>query len=590
MHRRTTALVVLTAALISTVVLTSGIVNAQDPQGGPRTVSGALTYGFVYQGQLKNNGSPVTASCEFRFSVWDAAAGGGQASGVVVQTLSVADGLFTSSPILVDSGTFNGAARYLQIGVKCPGETSTTYLPRQELTPAPYALYAVKGPFWSSGGNGGTTANNFIGTTDNVSLTLRANNVVGWRLAPSGTDTPNVIGGYSGNWVAPGVVGAAVGGGGASGFLNRVTDNYGIVSGGYGNRAGDDAGTTGDTLYATVGGGVLNVADGLAATVGGGAGNRAGGPDAVVAGGDGNSATGEYATIAGGRLNIALAEGATIGGGYSNYSNGINAAVGGGRDNSANGYYATVGGGAHNSVDANYATVPGGYYNDASQPYTLAAGRRAHADNQGAFVWADSNDFDFTAGASNQFRARSTGGVQFVLAINASGTPTYSCSASNGNPWACSSDRNVKENVVQADARTILDRLAQVPIYHWNAIGVDPSNQHLGPMAQDFYAAFQLGIDDKAISTIDLDGVALASIQALHREAQEKDAEIAALKAETTAQRDKLAALEARLDALDLTAGARPSAAANGMDNAWLIGGLLIAAVWVSRFHRGGRP
>lgn len=42
-------------------------------------------------------------------------------------------------------------------------------------------------------------------------------------------------------------------------------------------------------------------------------------------------------------------------------------------------------------------------------------------------------------------------------------------------------------------------------------------------MAQDFYTAFGLGDSDKAISTIDLDGVALAAIQGLYQVVQEKD-------------------------------------------------------------------
>ncbi len=52
----------------------------------------------------------------------------------------------------------------------------------------------------------------------------------------------------------------------------------------------------------------------------------------------------------------------------------------------------------------------------------------------------------------------------------------------------------------------------------------------MGPMAQDFHAAFGLGVSDKLIDTIDPDGVALAAIQGLNTELQErlaeKDAEI----------------------------------------------------------------
>ena len=59
-------------------------------------------------------------------------------------------------------------------------------------------------------------------------------------------------------------------------------------------------------------------------------------------------------------------------------------------------------------------------------------------------------------------------------------------------------------------------------------------------MAQDFYAAFDVGADDTHISTIDPDGVALAASQALYELVKELQAENAALEA-------RLAELEARL-------------------------------------------
>ena len=53
-----------------------------------------------------------------------------------------------------------------------------------------------------------------------------------------------------------------------------------------------------------------------------------------------------------------------------------------------------------------------------------------------------------------------------------------------------------------------------------------PSVRHVGPMAQDFHAAFGLGGDDKHINTVDADGVALAAIQGLHQIVQEQQTEL----------------------------------------------------------------
>jgi TolA-binding protein len=76
----------------------------------------------------------------------------------------------------------------------------------------------------------------------------------------------------------------------------------------------------------------------------------------------------------------------------------------------------------------------------------------------------------------------------------------------------------------------LLEKLNSIPIETWNFRSQDDSIRHMGPMAQDFYAAFGLGEDDKHISTVDADGVALAGVQALYRMVgrmvQEKDAQI----------------------------------------------------------------
>ena len=55
---------------------------------------------------------------------------------------------------------------------------------------------------------------------------------------------------------------------------------------------------------------------------------------------------------------------------------------------------------------------------------------------------------------------------------------------------------------------------------------------HIGPMSQDFYSAFQLGVDNKGISTIDSDGIALASIQALNTKIEDQQAQIKLLSEE----------------------------------------------------------
>jgi trimeric autotransporter adhesin len=84
------------------------------------------------------------------------------------------------------------------------------------------------------------------------------------------------------------------------------------------------------------------------------------------------------------------------------------------------------------------------------------------------------------------------------------------------------------------NARDVLSHVATLPLEMWNFRAQDPSIRHIGPMAQDFYAAFGVGEDEKHISTVDADGVALAAIQGLYQELKDRDAKIATLEARLT--------------------------------------------------------
>lgn len=59
-------------------------------------------------------------------------------------------------------------------------------------------------------------------------------------------------------------------------------------------------------------------------------------------------------------------------------------------------------------------------------------------------------------------------------------------------------------------------------------------------MAQDFFSAFGSGDSDRAINSMDAQRVAFAAIQGLNQLVNEKDAEIATLKADTAAIKTRL--------------------------------------------------
>lgn len=111
------------------------------------------------------------------------------------------------------------------------------------------------------------------------------------------------------------------------------------------------------------------------------------------------------------------------------------------------------------------------------------------------------------------------------------------------------SDRNAKHDFAPVDPRAILAAVVTLPIERWSYKG--ESARHLGPMAQDFAAAFGLGADDRHIFPLDAGGVALAAIQGLHglvhaqaARLEVLDRELAAFRAETAALRAELAVRE----------------------------------------------
>jgi hypothetical protein len=197
-----------------------------------------------------------------------------------------------------------------------------------------------------------------------------------------------------------------------------------------------------------------------------------------------------------------------------------------------------VSGGTGNTASGLDATVPGGGGNTAQGWYSIAAGLHARANQNGTFVWADSTGADFTSDAlgANSFHARVSGGARFV---NSAGTGVQL--AAGGNAWAPTSDRAAKAAFVPVDGRAVLDALMAVPIETWHLLSQDPSIRHIGPMAQDFYAAFGVGEDDRHISTVDADGVAFAAIQGLYQLVREREAQIAALETRLAAVEQMLA-------------------------------------------------
>lgn len=440
--------------------------------------------------------------------------------------------------------------------------------------------------FWRIDGNSNTSPErNFIGTSDNQPLELRANNLRSLRIEPTTNGSPNILGGSPDNYVAPDIYGAVVAGGGSrSGLVlsNATRSSQSTISGGGRNSIADAA------PFSTIGGGfdgeIEPASDG--ATIAGGLGN-------LIR----NSS--RAATISGGQNNTVLASvpHATIGGGVSNeiHAGAEQATIAGGRGNQINpgAVAATIGGGFQNTILTNgfYGTIPGGLENSAAH-LAFAAGTRAKALHAGAFVWADSLGTEFASTGTDQFLIRARGGVgigtndpatqfhvhgtdQTVAIVSGSrgngtffgiqntggGTRWSIISTGSGNGEGAgrllffthasndtkmrlepngnliidgtltqSSDRDRKKEIQPVDSASVLQKVLAMPVSTWTYKDDEAHARHLGPMAQDFHAAFGLGESDKGIAAIDADGVALAAIQGLNKKVEEQAREIDQLK------------------------------------------------------------
>jgi len=202
------------------------------------------------------------------------------------------------------------------------------------------------------------------------------------------------------------------------------------------------------------------------------------------------------------------------------------------------------------------AAVAIGYNVTADQDHTTAMGKFASNNGfTGTFVWSDGSATasadTFRNTANNEFAARATGGFRFRT--NLAGTTGCNLPAGSG-VFNCTSSRATKENFLMVSGEDVLSKLRAVPVSSWNYISEGKSTRHMGPMAEDFYQAFNLGTGSASIGVQDLTGVSLAAIKALDQrtnELQQKTVEVEQLRNQVSELRAMNNAIEQRLAALE---------------------------------------
>jgi hypothetical protein len=294
---------------------------------------------------------------------------------------------------------------------------------------------------------------------------------------PSLSQYSAIVGGFD-NQITNGQ-GSCIGGG----YYNTVEGEYSVVGGGSDNHATNS--------MATVGGGNLNVASGHISTVGGGWSNEASNHGATVGGGDDNTASGDRATVAGG---------------IGNQATGIRSSIGGGYLNTSSGYAAAIPGGSENTIAA-------------TADLSMAFGNQVYVDSAYRVVFFDGSDH----GRLGINRDDEDGGILYPVHVGTNTNNGNGAHLTAGGTWVDGSSRSFKENLESLDGRQLLEKVAALPVQAWNYKGTD--ERHIGPMAEDFVAAFDVGttseVDgrriDRYLAARDVAGVALIGVQELYR-------------------------------------------------------------------------
>jgi hypothetical protein len=520
---------------------------------------------FTYQGHLQNNDTAANGFFDFEFTLYPNSAGTGTPVGsMIAQTaIGVTNGLFTTT--IGFGAVLTGNNTWLAISVRSNGVGAyTPVTPLQELTPAPYAIFA-------------NTASNLSGTLPAAQL---SGTVSASQLADSSITVTAGTGLSGGGTVAlGGSITLNATGTGGSGVVS-VTGNSDITASTVGGAVtlGDTATSvdtanlivkrddTGSfqaknitlngalTLPATTvspdiiyfGTGLLLYGDNYGNFF---AGQNAGNTTMASLSGTNNTAFGSLALSAN-----TTGQGNTAFGCWTltNNTSGLgNTAFGyktlefntTGSDNVADGVGALYSNttGSNNLADGEVAL----FYNTSGSENT-ADGFGALLQSTtgghnigigllagGAFVGNESTNIDIgNEGVAGDMSVIRIGDVQTVC---------YIAGTIYADGFTVNGEKELRENFDPVDYKAVLANVAALPLTQWNYKRDGKGAEHIGPTAQEFQTAFRLSADGKHMSVMDESGVALAAIkglnqkveerdQSLHQQLAEKDAEIQDLK------------------------------------------------------------
>jgi hypothetical protein len=488
-----------------------------------------------------------------------------------------------------------GAGRYSTIGGGFYNRTSG-----QSATVAG-GSYGYASAFGATVGGGGSNTASAGGSTVAGGTTNEASgthSAIGGGLNNKASESNATIAGGTNNFVSG--LSSAVGGGSdnladgssstiAGGATNSASGPSSAIGGGSVNRAIGSS--------STIAGGVGNAVSGESSAIGGGSNNVVRGIGATIAGGGLNVINGQYGAIPGGLSNTALGAHSFAAGRNANavedqsfvWNGRTTAKSSGGvgtvqfaspsyieldtRSSSTAGAFLTVHGALDGGVVAMGSDTKGvDIYGPGSLSFVSPTTRQTINLYGADYGIGVSDNTLYSRSAANFcwirggihanptpqtcYNGYDVGGgttLMHLIGISVGGLTkgrlsTWDVSAKNMTTTNLTvlgtfdnqSDRASKENFRGITPKSVLAKVAALPIALWNYKEDDLKRTHMGPMAQDFHRLFNLGTGNKTIGVIDSAGVALAAIQGLNQVIKEKDAKIEALTTRLKAIEKKL--------------------------------------------------
>jgi len=162
------------------------------------------------------------------------------------------------------------------------------------------------------------------------------------------------------------------------------------------------------------------------------------------------------------------------------------------------------------------------------------------------------NSWDFRTAANGGFLVSNIGVPGSKFQINTNGTIAMNGAGFflNGNTnnvsvagthtalsYTSSSSRTVKQDFTKVDSKAVLEKIKDMEVTKWSYKTDSAKSKHIGPMAEDFYKLFGLGVDDKHVSATDMASIAIVAAKELQKENT-------ALQAQLESQNKRLASLE----------------------------------------------